>query len=150
MAVCRLCARMKLSSDQELASQICVTCRGARGFVELSRMVRPIRPCRDCSGREFVRTQAHERSVKWDGSSATVYAAPLSIAFRRVCFGVKSPLPRVEITEDEVHHQTGSFEILICRSCGLTSWYALEPQKIPIGPEFMTELVRVPDADPYR
>jgi hypothetical protein len=43
----------------------------------------------------------------------------------------------------------GVFVSYICRSCGFTEWYALSPEKIPIGPAYGTSLVLV-DRGPYR
>ena len=57
---------------------------------------------------------------------------------------------KVGVQESAVPEQIGGLEMLICRACGLTTWYALEPGRIPVGPEFGTEILRVPDSDPYR
>jgi hypothetical protein len=44
----------------------------------------------------------------------------------------------------------GVFEAYICRQCGFVDWYCQDPQKIPIGAEYMTEDVDVTSAEPYR
>jgi hypothetical protein len=46
----------------------------------------------------------------------------------------------------------GLFETCVCRRCGFTQWFALEPAQIPIGPDHATRLVKgVEETDgPYR
>ncbi|HEY8144177.1 MAG TPA: hypothetical protein VIG06_15935, partial [Kofleriaceae bacterium] len=81
-------------------------------------------------------------------------AAPLAVAFRRRANRAGwSPRARsVAIHDEDLRSAIGWLELLICRACGLVSWHALEPLKIPIGPEYGTELVRADDAGgpPYR
>ena len=44
----------------------------------------------------------------------------------------------------------GVFVAHVCRSCGFTEWYALDPKTIPIGPAFGTELIVIRAPSPYR
>ena len=45
----------------------------------------------------------------------------------------------------------GIMNIWVCRRCGFVQWFAFEPQKIPIGEEHSTRLVRGSEAEgPYR
>ncbi len=37
----------------------------------------------------------------------------------------------------------GWLEAYVCRACGFVEWYCCDPDKLPIGPEYMTELVDV-------
>ncbi len=41
-------------------------------------------------------------------------------------------------------------EIFICRTCSLVEWYCLDVERIPIGPQCMTEIVSLESATPYR
>jgi hypothetical protein len=56
----------------------------------------------------------------------------------------------VQVAESDVAEQIGWLELLICRACGLVTWHALEPEKIPIGPEYGTKLVQIEGEGPYR
>lgn len=44
----------------------------------------------------------------------------------------------------------GLLEMVICRGCGLTDWYCIDPERIPIGPQYMTEQVSLDGVAPYR
>ncbi len=45
----------------------------------------------------------------------------------------------------------GVMNIWVCRRCGFVQWFAFEPEKIPIGEEYCTRLIRGPDpGGPYR
>ena len=45
----------------------------------------------------------------------------------------------------------GYLEQYICRKCGFIEWYCNDPEHIPIGPQYMTELVDYGARDtPYR
>lgn len=45
----------------------------------------------------------------------------------------------------------GVMNIFVCRRCGFVQWFAFEPDKIPIGDEFTTRMVRGSDpSGPYR
>ena len=44
----------------------------------------------------------------------------------------------------------GLLEMYVCRGCGYTEWYCSDPTNVPIGPQFMTELVELKTAGPYR
>jgi predicted nucleic-acid-binding Zn-ribbon protein len=44
----------------------------------------------------------------------------------------------------------GPFNIYVCRRCGYTEWYAIDPDKIPIGDEYYTRLIKRPASGPYR
>lgn len=35
----------------------------------------------------------------------------------------------------------GYLELYICRKCGLVEWICNDPERIPIGPGFMTEAI---------
>ena len=45
----------------------------------------------------------------------------------------------------------GPLNTFVCRRCGFAQWFAFDMEKIPIGDEFGTRLIRGPeDAGPYR
>ena len=44
----------------------------------------------------------------------------------------------------------GLLENYICKGCGFIEWYCADPDKIPIGPEFMTDEIDYDQDAPYR
>jgi hypothetical protein len=147
--VCRLCQEDRLRSQRELDEEVCVRCREAPGFWQLPPLSRPLRACACCGAREFVRALAQERGSAGVGPIPTI--SPLGVAFRRrTMLAAFTRAPRVEVAGVDLHEQIGTLEMLICRGCGAVSWFAIDPASIPVGPEFGTELCRVPDEGPYR
>jgi len=71
--------------------------------------------------------------------------APMAVTFGAqehgwLGFGVTADLRR----------SFGVLEMYVCRKCGYIEWYCSDPQNVPIGPQFMTELVEQPGDGPYR
>jgi hypothetical protein len=51
----------------------------------------------------------------------------------------------------DLNRPLGPFNLFVCRRCGYTQWFAFEPEKIPIGTEHGTRLIKgQPTAGPYR
>jgi hypothetical protein len=77
--------------------------------------------------------------------------APLAAAFERK---LKTP---ILTGEEEIEYEAapdhaaprGRFVAHVCRGCGVTEWFAIDPEAIPIGPEYGTRLVVV-ERPPYR
>ncbi|MGN6105742.1 MAG: hypothetical protein ACTHU0_11600 [Kofleriaceae bacterium] len=44
----------------------------------------------------------------------------------------------------------GVLEMYICARCGFIEWYCQDPESIPIGPEYMTEIIDHAPDEPYR
>ena len=44
----------------------------------------------------------------------------------------------------------GLLEMYVCRDCGYIDWYCNDPRSVPIGPQFMTELIEGESSSPYR
>jgi hypothetical protein len=44
----------------------------------------------------------------------------------------------------------GLLEAYVCTACGFVEWYCHDPEAIPIGPEYMTEIVDYAGEAPYR
>ncbi len=55
----------------------------------------------------------------------------------------------MQITSD-TRRTFGLLEMYVCRRCGYVEWYCSDPQNIPVGPQFMTDLVEQADGGPYR
>jgi hypothetical protein len=53
-------------------------------------------------------------------------------------------------SETNIASGRGLLEMYICHACGFVEWHCHDPNSIPIGPEYMTDIVDYgPDA-PYR
>ena len=142
MASCRICGDAVLFSVAEVRSGICAVCETApddRG--ELPPRCRDLRPC-ECGGREFIRTVAHERQRA--AAVAFLIKACASLKAIGIASGLSVPAP------GGAFERPCFMEYFICRACGLTRCYALNAADLPLGPGHPSEIVRLPDRDPYR
>lgn len=60
-----------------------------------------------------------------------------AVTYEAVNFGTVVPVYQ------RVPH--GVLKMFVCRGCGYTQWFADDPDKIPIGKEYMTRLLVGPD-----
>jgi len=144
MANCKLCDR-----NPPAANGICYPCMDTLGIVEMPPPRRRAGPCVKCSGLRFVRVIPREHTAIEVLNSSQPEVAPMTLTqrpklepriFRK---GVKVDAPTVVRGE-------GMLEAYTCLSCGFVEWYVEDPTEIPIGPEYMSELIDyTPDA-PYR
>ena len=44
----------------------------------------------------------------------------------------------------------GVLEMYICQACGFIEWYCQNPTEVPIGPQYMTEIIDCAGSGPYR
>ena len=44
----------------------------------------------------------------------------------------------------------GLLEMVVCRGCGYVEWFCLDPENIPVGPQYMTERITLEGTTPYR
>lgn len=110
-------------------------------------------PCRCCNGMKFVRAIPRE-------FTAAEYARPSTAQMAATYEPKKQPRTSRIFTDREgydVAHADlitdqayGLLELYICTACGLVEWFCREPAEIPIGPEYMTELVDHGAGGPYR
>ena len=101
-------------------------------------------PCRRCSHPQVIRAFAREFITIHAPS-----AMPMTVTADPV------PPPRRRGRGDSPHHVDpevghGVLEMYVCRRCGFTEWYCRDPQNIPIGVEYGTELLEPEAASPYR
>jgi len=54
------------------------------------------------------------------------------------------------VAEPKPSRGAGTLELYVCSGCGFVDWYCVDPEKIPIGPEYMTEIVDLAPGSPYR
>jgi len=122
--------------------KVCAACRKSFGLPArtLGAARRPPRPCARCDHDELIRAIVRERGADTWRSQRL---APLGVTFRKQTVLSVSGHER-ELDEPDLREPAGIFEVYVCRSCGFTEWYVVEPERVPIGPEFATELVAVP------
>ena len=127
---CRACG---VAMAAPTPTGLCPSCRDELGLHHPSAPAqRPRGPCTRCGGRQIIRAQVRNVS-------------PLGMRSASLTSDVRS-----EGTVD-LSRQRGLLEAYTCRKCGFTEWYALEPEDIPIGPAYGTELIDLDDeGGPYR
>ena len=118
-------------SADEATTTTCVRCATVIGVIPMPQTRRPAAPCQRCGTRKFVRVIPREL----DGNSA-----PMALTYD-ISATIAADLTR----------GFGKLEAYVCFKCNFVEWYVQgNAADIPIGPEYMTELVdHDPDA-PYR
>ena len=149
MPRCRTCNLDKPGPDQP-GFGICYDCADTLGVIPMPPPRRPPRPCTRCNGMRFVRAIPREYTADELGQTVDPKVAPMALTaaprvWERVFFRGNSVQP-----QDITGHRYGVLETYVCRSCGFVEWYCLEPDQIPIGPEYMTDVVNYDSEGPYR
>lgn len=147
MPTCRICARAIEAYPGTF--NICLECANTLGVMPMPPTRRPARPCLRCNATRFVRTIPREYTGPGrDYVSERV--APMKLTATP---HVTPPLfyGGNNVSAPDITNQGhGTLEAYACLGCGAVEWYCLDPERIPIGPEYMTEIVDcAPDA-PYR
>ena len=141
---CRICA----STLVDESDPVCEACSTQLGITPLPELTRPARPCAGCNGMRFIRVAPRELSAT--GSDfVNVCAAPMTLTL----------VPRTtskffgqgrNVDEPSPLDGKGKLETFVCTGCGRVEWYCTDPQNIPIGPEYMSEIVDYTADKPYR
>jgi hypothetical protein len=142
MAKCRFC------QNDAADSEVCTSCRNSLGLSNLGPMRRSL-PCQRCNHPELIRALARElaaTSGDWSGNRAVPMAVTIQPAVRHTFFTER----RDGIGVLDPEKVMGVLEMYICRKCGFTEWYCLDPQNVPIGEGYGTELVTVEPDTPFR
>ena len=147
METCQLCER-SFQSGALGEEGICEECRERHALAGSSPPMRPLVPCTRCQGRVFVRCFSIRERAASGGDYASEYVAPLAATFAHTVYetffaGRKEASP--DLTKPR-----GIFEAYICRSCGFVELYVRDAARIPIGPEYNTQLIELPETGPYR
>jgi hypothetical protein len=104
---------------------------------------RPPVPCTRCHGTRFVRVIPREHGANPWVAPMTLTQAPNIHDAGLFSSHLTAGSPRFD-------EGWGLVETYVCLTCGFMEWYCHAPQKIPIGPEYNTELVDYAPAGPYR
>ena len=144
-AKCRLCRTLLLLPDQSARSvqDICNTCRDRLGLIPMPPPRRRAAPCKRCNGMKFVRVIPREFAEYGNSASYPGEVRPMTATHVPQFVGrmVIAPAP---------DGGRGVLENYICMQCGFVEWYCGDPERIPIGPEFMTDIVDYDEGGPYR
>ena len=117
--------------------KLCVHCADAYGVIPMAPSRRPPRPCGQCNGMEFVRAIPRELARR---------TSPMAVTYQHEYQTVPIAGPLAV----DPRKPYGFLEMFICRKCGFVEWYCANPEHIPIGPQFMTEIVDYGSDSPYR
>jgi hypothetical protein len=136
---CVVCGVIALTTTLEQARRTCDDCARLTGLIPLPPPRRPRRPCQRCNHDRLIRAIPRELSLL---ESSTPTSGPMFATYE-----IRSWARTVE----PIHPRSGFgiLEIYICRQCGFVEWYCQDPERIPIGPEYMTEEVTIGDG-PFR
>ena len=141
---CRIC-------NAQTVFELCPTCTRKLG---LSRgdSARPALPCARCGHAQVIRALVRELTAT-GGDVAREVVTPMGDTY-------EPALDRAFFSDKvkgsagvEQKRPLGLLEMHVCRKCGFTEWYCRDPLKVPIGPEYGTELVDASDTgsgEPYR
>lgn len=147
MTKCRLCQSSPID-DRTPAFDVCHDCADKLGVVPLGPPRRPARGCDRCNCMKFVRVIPRELSATGN-DYVQEQAAPMSLTLepelvRRILFkgnDVSAPDPK---------RGRGTVETYVCTQCGFMEWYCQQPAAIPLGPEYMADIVDYNATAPYR
>ena len=145
--LCRVCAGI-VNAATPLGFDLCKDCIAKLGVIPMPPARRPSRPCDRCNTTRFLRVVPRELSAT---GSDYVYesAAPMMLTYvPELNPGGWLSGPSAKPVQPE--QGRGKLEAYVCRGCGFVEWYCLDPESVPIGPEYMTEDLDVGPKTPYR
>lgn len=160
MANCKLCHARRLETEPELAQRLCALCSTKLGTTPMPPPRRPDMPCPRCRGTRFIRVFPRERFVvdaasQWNGAQLGLLgamnapmAATYEVSIVRQQVGVMIGAP--EIRGLDLSRPRGLIARYICSTCGFVELYCEDPESIPIGSEYMSDIVDYGSDKPYR
>jgi hypothetical protein len=140
---CAGCNRVQLEGTMERSTQLCAGCAAALGVIPMPPPRRNLAPCRACNGMTFIR--AIPREVAPMLNTQHQVTTPMAVTFGAQEAGWLG----AGIAAD-TRRAFGLLEMYVCRGCGYIEWYCSDPERVPIGPQFMTELQEVQSDGPFR
>src|SRR5262245_45323369 len=146
--LCRLCEDVPLVHEPDFggADGICTHCREALGLVAMPPPRRPPRPCMRCNGMIFVRVMPRAVVGQLGDGPRSALAQPMTATFTPAVRDRLFLAGRVVV----IGRGRGQLELYVCRGCGFAEWYCQDPESIPIGPEFLTDVVDYGSGSAYR
>ncbi|MBA3822016.1 MAG: hypothetical protein H0X17_24235 [Deltaproteobacteria bacterium] len=141
---CPVCKNRRLWTPEERGLSLCTACAASLAVKPMPAPRRPTVPCVKCNGLSFVRAVPREIAPML-GHETHQVTSSVTVTFggKRGDDGQVNADPR---------RRFGQLEMYICKGCGFVEWYCTDPERIPIGPHFMTELVEygAPPTTPFR
>jgi hypothetical protein len=138
----------KAPEPATLETGICGDCRTTLGIVPMGQPKRPALPCTRCNCMTFIRVVPREYTERKNADATTT---PIAVAMTATqspqtstsWFGGRTPSANARAGH-------GIMEMYICQGCGFVEWYCREPNEIPIGTAYMTELLDYAGPMAYR
>ncbi|MCA9666407.1 MAG: hypothetical protein KC503_12490 [Myxococcales bacterium] len=148
MALCSICKNTTLAGEPYIKMQTCDACARRLGLIPMPPATRRQRPCGACNGQQFIRAILREHSTDRAGELNGQVSAPMYVTYRPDLHeGWVMRYAKYLAIESA---GLGLLEAYICRGCGDVQFRCVDVENIPIGPQYMTELVDVGGDDPYR
>jgi hypothetical protein len=143
--MCLACRSRELIKPDERDTLLCSSCASELGVSPMRPARRPASPCTKCNGMKFIRVVPRELTPSV-GDAHTI-AMPMGLVYQyevRRTFDDAQPLPI------DARKALGMLEVYVCRTCGFVEWYCSDPDRIPVGPVYMTEDIDYDGDSPYR
>ena len=146
MAVCKICEVLEVKDRHETG--VCAACRRSLGIRAMPPPRRPAAPCQRCSSLRFVRVVPREVTTVAGIEQNVQQAAPMALSYpRETLLGYRR---EGTINPVAIASGVGVLETYVCTACGFVEWYCQDPDRIPIGPEHMSDIVDFTPDSPYR
>jgi hypothetical protein len=146
--LCRICQNNEAPQAAH-GFDLCNECAVTYGVMPMPEPRRPARPCNRCNGARFIRVIPRELFSTRGGTEVEHHAAPMTLTIvsevRDSFWSSKKKVPE----QLDPHKGRGLLEAYVCRGCGFIEWYCVDPDSIPVGPEFMAQEIDY-GAAPYR
>jgi len=135
---CKLCNR-----NEPRPNGLCLECMTALGVIEMPPAARRASPCLKCNGLAFVRVVPREYTVRKSMDWNAPEIAPMTLTqdpevVERLLFAGNT------VTGPRIENASGHGML------GFVEWWVANAKQIPIGPEYMSELVDYTSSAPYR
>ncbi len=148
MTTCFICKSRQIKSPWEESIGMCTECADTFGVMPMLPARRPARPCERCSGMQFIRAVPRELTVRVGKDVTDQVSSPMAVTFGN---GFVDGFFAREAAPVDSRKAFGHLEQYICKKCGYLEWYCNDPERIPIGPAYMTESIDYAASDtPYR
>jgi hypothetical protein len=141
--ICESCGGAITIADAT-APALCATCAKTAGLAYPHASARPAVPCARCQHRQLLRIMPRERTTQSGGNTNMEQPVPMALTYARGT-EIKSLLDwtKVPSASPDLAHPFGILEAWVCRRCGFVEWYAQQPEQIPVGALFGTQVVDV-------
>jgi hypothetical protein len=130
---CKFC-----ESWTEVRATVCSRCRERLGLIDGVPPRRPPPSCNRCSHPELIRVFARELAFVDAALSPMAATCAPGVAKKLLSNDPNG----IGVEAQQRTKRFGLLEMYVCRQCGFTEWYCRDPENIPIGEEYGTELMK--------